>query len=121
MTLLLSARYCIGTALMVAAMTAPALAADPQFVGTWGKDKAQCKLAQEVAGAPVIFTAKGYDRHETHCAFTSIKPSGRGAWKIVADCKVEGSSQKDTFALAVRGATLHWSHGKSSTKLIRCR
>ena len=50
---------------------APAAAKDADYVGTWGKYLAQCKIGQEMENAPMIVKPRRYDRHETHCAFTS--------------------------------------------------
>lgn len=58
--------------LAVALLIAPARAADPAFVGTWGIDDAQCKIPQDKQGAPMVITKNGYDQHEAHCAFKKV-------------------------------------------------
>lgn len=95
-------------------------AAEPAYVGTWGRDAAQCKVPQDREGAPTILAARRYDSHEAHCAFNSVKKSA-GAWKVNARCSVEGDRQTDTFTLRVSGDTLTMTRGKTSQTLIRCR
>ncbi|MFN3868957.1 MAG: hypothetical protein ACK4MF_07830 [Hyphomicrobiaceae bacterium] len=97
-----------------------AAAAEPAYAGTWGIDAAQCKVPQDRQGAPMIVTAKGYDQHEAHCTFTSVKRSGQG-WAVAAECSVESDKQKDAFTLSVVGDTLTIAHGKQKQKLKRCR
>ena len=99
--------------------TSPALAAEPRYVGTWGVSAAQCKVPQDRQGAPMIIRAKGYDQHEAHCNFKSIKKVGP-AWKVKAACSVEGDSQKDAFTLQVSGKTLTLKQGKSVRAYKRC-
>lgn len=102
--------------------TSPASAAERSFAGTWSQDAKSCKLAQEVQGAPVIMTAKGYDQHEAHCAFKSVKRMKGNSWRIKASCMVEGDAQADTFTLRVAGDTLFWSHGAGAAmRLQRCK
>ena len=100
----------------------PARAADPAYVGTWGTNAAQCKVPQDQEGAPMIITAKGYDQHEAHCAFSSVKKKGQ-RWKIAAKCSVEGDSQKNILLLGVTGDVLLFTVGnhKSSNTLTRCK
>ena len=97
----------------------PTLAADPAYVGTWGVSAAQCKLPQDVLGAPLVIRAKGYDQHEAHCDFTSVKKVGN-AWRVKAACSVEGDKQKDAFTLQVSGKTLTLKQGKSARAYMRC-
>ena len=110
---------CCATAIVLAI---PAHAAGPAYVGTWGNDTAQCKVPQEQEGAPLIITAKGYDQHEAHCTFTSVKKKG-SAWKVRANCSVEGDSQKDILLLRVTGDVLLFTVGnhKFSNTLTRCK
>ncbi len=99
--------------------TSPAIAAEPAYVGTWGVSAAQCKIPQDRQGAPMIIRAKGYDQHEAHCSFTSIKKVG-SSWKVKAACSVEGDSQKDAFTLQVSGNTLTLKQGGSTRAYKRC-
>ena len=103
--------------LMLAA--SPAIAAEPAYVGTWGTNAAQCKIPQEQQGAPMVFSAKGYDQHEAHCTFKSVKPTA-GGWNIAAECSVEGDQQKDAFSLKVVSGALIMGHGRSTRKFVRC-
>ena len=98
----------------------PAMAAGPDYVGTWAVAKAQCKNGQENQSAPMILRADGYDQHETHCTFTSRKPAG-SSWKIVAACTVEGNAQRDTLLLTPNGQSLVVTRGHVSRKMVRCR
>lgn len=96
------------------------VAAEPAYVGTWGVDAAQCRKPQDVQGAPMIVRRDGYDQHEAHCAFTSVKNAGSG-WSVVAACSVEGDKQRHTFKLAVAGGRLVMDEGGSVSRFIRCR
>ncbi len=101
-------------------IASPALAAEPAYVGTWGVSAAQCKVPQDRQGAPMIVTAKGYDQHEAHCTFASVKRSGDG-WKVKAACSVEGDKQSDAFTLKVDGDVMTIRHGSSARAYKRCR
>jgi hypothetical protein len=98
----------------------PALAADPAFVGTWGVDKAQCKLAQDNEGAPMVFTKDGYDQHETHCKFTSVDGK-ENTWKISSECTVEGSAEKFDFTLLVDGDMMFMGDDSDGDEYVRCK
>ncbi len=101
-------------------MPGAANAVAPAYAGTWGSDAKQCKVSQDQQGAPLVIGAKGYDQHETHCAFDKIKRSG-GAWKVQAKCSVEGDKQKDTFNMKVSGDALEIARGGHVQKLTRCK
>lgn len=62
----------------LALLTVAAHAETPAYVGTWAADKAQCARGQEDENAPVVVSAKGYDRHETHCKFATVTRKGSG-------------------------------------------
>ncbi len=104
---------------LFAMLVAPAQAAAPGYVGTWGVDANQCQKAQDAPGAPIVFTANGYDQHEAHCTFTSIAPSANG-WKINANCTVEGTMQTDAFTLETDDDELIITRGESMLRLKRC-
>lgn len=97
---------------------APAKAND--FAGTWGADAAQCAVPQDQQNAPMIITDKGFDQHETHCAFTNIETT-EGAWKVQAACSVEGDEQPAEFTLSVKDDTLTMSDEAGNTNLVRCK
>ncbi len=99
-----------------------ALAGNPSsaaFVGTWGINLAQCRVPQDQQGAPIVLTMRGYDQHEAHCTFKSMKKMG-DLWKIAADCSVEGDKLSDAFTLRTSGKSLIMAHGKIRTTLMRC-
>ena len=98
----------------------PAFAAAPTYVGTWGADARQCALPQESDDAPMIMSAQGYDRHETHCTFRSVRGVGP-AWNVVADCSVQGDTQTDVFDLEVTGDTLALARSTRARNSIRCK
>lgn len=98
----------------------PAHAANPAYVGTWGISAAQCRLGQDVQGAPLVMRAKGFDQHEAHCAFTSVKRSGNG-WNVRAACAVEGDKQAHRYTLKVAGDVLTMTQGGVSRSYQRCR
>lgn len=109
----------VGGILGVVAVASPSWAAEPAYVGTWGIDAAQCKVAQEQQGAPMIVSAHGFDQHEAHCTFTSVKQTG-ASWSIKAACSVEGDMQTDSFRLTRKGETLVMSRGQIAQTFIRC-
>ena len=108
------------TILALLLATTPALAADPAYVGTWGVSAAQCKTPQDRQGAPMIVTAKGYDQHEAHCSFRSVKAS-RSGWRIAAACSVEGDKQKHSFTLQVAGDVLTMTENGRASSYKRCK
>ena len=99
---------------------APAAAKDADYVGTWGKDLAQCKIGQEMENAPMIVKPRRYDRHETHCAFTSVRREGT-TWRVKAQCSVEGDKQPFDFILSVAGDRLSMKAGNAKQIFQRCR
>lgn len=107
-------------ALALAAIFAPVRAAAPAYVGTWSADPSRCKVPQEQPGAPMIIRRTGYDQHEAHCTFKSLRRSG-SAWWVSAQCVVEGSKQRDSFTMRVVADTLTMAHGKSVSVLQRCK
>ena len=112
--------YCV-RALPIAVLlaAAPAMAATPNYAGTWAANPAQCKVPQERQGAPMILTAKGYDQHEAHCNFASVRKVRRG-WRMAANCTVEGNPQRDTFTVKVSGDTMVMTSGKLTRRFKRC-
>ena len=96
------------------------LAADAAYVGTWGMAADQCKLPQDAEGAPFLFAKDRYDQHEAHCTFKSVTPEG-AAFKIAAECSVEGDTQPQDFTVTVSGNTLTWSDGTGALDLTRCK
>ncbi len=105
--------------LCTAAATA-ARAEEPAYVGTWGTDAAQCKIAQDAEGAPLVITKDRYDQHEAHCVFKSVTPEA-ALFKIVAECSVEGDTQAQDFTLTAAGDSLTWADGSGALELIRCK
>ncbi|WP_339746600.1 hypothetical protein [uncultured Maricaulis sp.] len=98
-------------------------AAAPAFIGRWGIDLAQCSIAQESEGAPMILRADGYDQHEAHCDFDSVNQTGPGQWHVTGQCDVEGDAQPidDNFAI-VDGNLEQWSGDRKAGvwTLVRC-
>ena len=116
---MLRARLIIVAATLALAAS-PAFAADPAYVGTWGVSVAQCRIPQERQGAPMVIRAKGYDQHEAHCDFTTVKKTGT-VWNVAAACSIEGDKQKDAFTLKVVDDTLVLAHGKNARTYRRCK
>src|SRR5262249_20139364 len=85
-----------GPAIASRAVAEPA----PPFVGKWAAQSAQCRLGQEDPGAPMIVRRNGYDQHEAHCTFKSVRPQPP-AWAIKAECTVEGNRQDYDFGVQV--------------------
>ncbi len=111
-------RIAIASALLLALISF-ASASEPAYVGTWAKDKAQCAVPQEQEGAPMVFSNKGYDQHETHCMFKSVIGEG-SVWKISAVCSVQGDTQDLNFSLSLDGEHLMMSDERGPQVLVRC-
>ena len=105
--------------LVLFAAATGASAKDADYVGTWGKDLAQCKVGQEMEDAPMIVKARRYDQHETHCEFKSLRQQGAD-WRIKAQCSVEGDSQSVDFAFSVVAGRLTVRQGKGKQTYVRC-
>ncbi|MGI9522903.1 MAG: hypothetical protein ACR2PG_14790 [Hyphomicrobiaceae bacterium] len=93
-----------------------AQAGEPAYVGKWGKDAEQCKNGQEINNAPMLITRNGYNSHEVHCTFSSIKQSGK-TWTMKTKRSVEGDQQTGKMTLSVAGETLTMD---GTWKLQRC-
>ncbi len=98
----------------------PAQAADASFTGTWSADLSKCKTPQDDGNAPMIVTKSGYDQHEAHCTFKSVKETGKGEWQVTGSCSVEGDNQPLNETLTVSGNTLSIGSAGSSQDLLRC-
>jgi hypothetical protein len=96
-------------------------AQDRAYVGTWAAKRAQCRLGQDKQDAPLVLTRNGYDQHETHCKFSSVRAKGSNAWRARAKCSVEGDTQNHTFTLVVAGSSLTIRDGQGARVLRRCR
>jgi hypothetical protein len=110
----------VAAALIALALSSPAHAAEPAYVGTWASDLAQCKVEQDRQEAPLVMTEKGYDQHETHCRFKSADGADN-QWTVKADCTVEGSDTPYDFTLTVSGDTLTMGDEHGSNDLLRCK
>jgi hypothetical protein len=106
--------------LVFSLLSQTSIAGDAPYSGTWGMHSAQCQLAQDAEGAPYVFSKDGYNQHEAHCSFKSVTPEGP-AFKIAAECSVEGDTQPQDFTITVSGNTLTWSDGTGALELIRCK
>ena len=116
------ARLIVMGALMLsggAALNSHAMAGQ-SFAGTWALDLANCKTPQERSDAPMILTEKGFDQHETHCRFTSVKPGGDGEWKVFGSCSVEGDQQPLEMGIVVSGDTLTLMDVAGARDFLRC-
>src|SRR5581483_6486540 len=96
----------LGAGLALAA--AAAHAQTPAYVGTWASKPEQCKLGQDDENGPMIMRRDGYDQHETHCKFTSVRKQGKG-WAVAESCDVQGDTQKLNVTLEVAGESLTMS------------
>ncbi|MEA2904569.1 MAG: hypothetical protein QOI12_1956 [Alphaproteobacteria bacterium] len=116
----------IGTAALVAVLAAvatdagDAFAQAPPYVGTWASRTAQCRVGQESQNAPLIMRRDGYDQHEAHCKFTSVRAQGP-AWAVKAQCMVEGDTQNMDLVLQVSGNRLTIRDEAGARTLERCR
>src|SRR5262249_54637620 len=101
-------------------VTLGASAKDTAYVGTWGKDKARCKVGQEMEDAPMIVKARRYDQQEPHCEFKPVRQEG-SEWRIKAQCSVEGDRQYIDFTFSVANGRLTVKQGNSKQDYVRCR
>jgi hypothetical protein len=90
------------------------------FAGKWGRDAAQCALAQDAEDAPMVFTESGYDQHETHCSFNSVTEWEAGVWNAIGACTAEGAEQPTNIVLAIEGDRLTINPGVAPQELVRC-
>lgn len=97
-----------------------AAASDLPFAGTWATNPAECEVPQDLAGAPMILTSKGYDQHETHCTFAGLTASGESQWTTKAECSVEGDSQSFDWRLSLAGSRLTITDDAGSSEYERC-
>ena len=67
----------------------------------------------------MIMTATGFDQHEAHCTFVTVKATPSG-WTVVANCSVEGDRQTQTFRLAVERNALTMTRGNIKRRFTRC-
>ena len=107
---------------MMAGTVAPSdsSAQDRAYVGTWAAKRAQCRLAQDQQDAPLVLTRNGYDRHETHCKFSSVQAQGKDTWRVRAKCSVEGDAQNHTFTLIVTAGRLTIRDERGPRSLVWC-
>ena len=97
-----------------------AFAQTPAYAGTWASRPAQCHLGQESQDAPLIMTRDGYDQHETHCKFSSIRAQGP-TWAVKARCMVEDDTQNLALVLRVSGNRLTIRDDAGARTLERCK
>ena len=100
------------------AMAGAARSESLPFIGKWATQPRQCSLPQDDENAPMIVTPKGYDRHEAHCKFTSVRKRGTG-WAVKESCAVEGDEQTvdETWTVANGHLTIGDQYGHSSYRL----
>lgn len=102
----------------------PAAAATPAatgaaYIGTWSADASQCGVPQDQQNAPMVVTDAGFDQHEVHCTFKNVTPDG-DAWKMSAECAVEGDAQAHDFSFAVAGDSLTITDEEGTNQMTRC-
>jgi hypothetical protein len=96
-----------------------AVAQSPPFVGKWASQASQCRLAQQSENAPMIVRRDGYDQHETHCKFKSVRPQ-MPAYAIKAQCEVEGDTQDLDLVFQVTGNRLTIRDEAGARVLQKC-
>ena len=104
---------------LAATLTSGAASAQAYF-GTWASQPAQCKVGQDQQNAPMIMRRDGYDQHETHCTFNSVRQKG-STWVARAVCSVEGDKQTTTLTLSVDNDRLTMRDERGARVLQRCR
>jgi hypothetical protein len=116
----LAATFTLAMACAVAGAVAPAAAKTPAYVGTWAAETSACRKGQEDRNAPLIMKRTGYDQHETHCKFSSVRALGAG-WQVKAKCQVEGDTQDSDLTLKVKGKELTMRDDAGTRTLQRCK
>ncbi len=118
-----SVRLLAAATLVMSGALAPGsgFAQDRAYVGTWAAKRAQCRLGQDKQDAPLVLTRNGYDQHETHCKFGSVRAQGKNTWRARAKCSVEGDTQSHSFTLVVAGSSLTIRDARGARVLRRCR
>jgi hypothetical protein len=106
-------------ALPLIACAASALAADAPYAGKWSMAAEACAKGQDQETAPMLMRERGFDQHEVHCAFKSIRRDGDG-WRIKSRCLVDGNRQPYNFRLRVAGDTLTMTEGGHDRVFSRC-
>jgi len=106
-------------AIMVVSAADGARAQTPPFVGKWASQPSQCRLQQQSENAPMIVGRNGYDQHETHCKFKSVRPQ-MPAYAVKAQCNVEGDAQDIDFVFQIAGNRLTIRDEAGSRVLQRC-
>jgi hypothetical protein len=96
-----------------------AAAQTPPFVGKWASQAPQCRLGQQSENAPMIIRRDGYDQHETHCKFKSVRPQ-MPAYAIKAQCEVEGDMQDVDLVFQVAGNRLTIRDEAGARVLQKC-
>ena len=109
----------MATTALILLGTSPMLAADPAYVGTWSADATKCAVPQSMQDAPMMVRPDGYDQHEAHCTFASVKKIKTG-WRVAAKCSVQGDAVAVSFTLSVEGNTLTMHEGKVPQRFRRC-
>ena len=99
------ALWCALLTLFGTATVFAAQAGQPAYVGKWGKDQTQCRSGQEITNAPMLLRKNGYDSHEVHCTFSSIRKTGN-TWTMNTKCSVEGDQQRGKLTLTISGKHL---------------
>ena len=99
----------------------PAAAREPAYAGKWAAQPVQCRVGQDTQRAPMIVTRNGYDQHEAHCQFASVRAGAVGTWRVRARCSVEGDTQNHELTLTVAGDRLSVRDAHGARTLRRCR
>src|SRR5262245_22631682 len=115
-----AAATALAAAIVPGTAAAQSPAQSPAYVGTWASRPAQCRVDQSSQNAPLIMRRDGYDQHEAHCRFTSVRAQGP-AWAVKARCTVEGDTQEMDLVLQVSGNRLTIRDEGGARTLERCR
>jgi len=115
-------RSALAASLALASTLTPSdgFARDQAYVGTWAAKRAQCRLGQDNQDAPLIVTRNGYDQHETHCRFGSVRSRGKDSWRVRGKCSVQGDAQSHDFTFTVSGSRLTIRDKHGARVLQRC-
>lgn len=110
---------CVPALVLLAAALTPGAARAQAYFGTWASQPAQCKIGQDRQNAPMVMTRDGYDQHETHCTFNSVRQKG-SSWVARAACTVEGDTQTMTLTLSVDNDRLTMRDERGARVMQRC-
>ena len=110
---------CLAAAALLALTAMPASAQN--YIGRWAASPSDCRKPQTAEFPPAIFRRNGYDRRDTHCAFSAMSKDADGWWTTQARCVIAGATVTKPLKIRVDGNVLSMTDGKDDWMFERCR